>query len=98
MTSKLGWFGAGDAGNLVNVAGVGLLSDNFAARSFAAWLLSETAQRYFTETTFEYSLTGIAAPAGLPALGDLASPKIDLSALAPLGATLEMIRSAGLTE
>jgi iron(III) transport system substrate-binding protein len=98
MTSKLGWFGAGDAGNLVNVAGVGLLSDNFAARSFAAWLLSETAQNYFTEKTFEYSLTGLPAFAGLPALGELASPKIDLSALAPLGATLEMIRSAGLTE
>jgi len=98
MTSKLGWFAAGDAGNLVNVAGVGLLSDNTAARTFAAWLLGDSAQKFFTDTTFEYSLTGLPAAAGLPALGDLASPKIDLSALAPLAATLEMIRSAGLTE
>jgi iron(III) transport system substrate-binding protein len=98
MTSKLAWFAAGDAGNLVNVAGVGVLSDNSAARTFAAWLLGDTAQKYFTEKTFEYSLTGLAAPAGLPALGELAAPKIDLSALAPLAATLEMIRSAGLTE
>lgn len=98
MTSKLAWFAAGDAGNLVNVAGVGVLSDNSGARAFAAWLLGDTAQQYFTDKTFEYSLTGLAAPAGLPALGELASPKIDLSALAPLGATLEMIRSAGLTE
>ena len=98
MTSKIGWFGAGDAGNLVNVAGVGLLSDNSAARTFAAWLLGNSAQKFFTDTTYEYSLTGLPATAGLPALGDLASPKIDLSALAPLAATLEMIRSAGLTE
>jgi iron(III) transport system substrate-binding protein len=43
-------------------------------------------------------LIGIPAQANLPALAALPSVKIDLSALAPLAATLELIRDAGLTD
>ncbi|MEY3677476.1 MAG: hypothetical protein RL351_703 [Actinomycetota bacterium] len=82
MTSKMAWFQAGDAGNLINVAGIGVLSDKPEAQTFAKWLLSETAQTYFVEKTSEYSLTGIPAQANLPALKDIPAAKIDLSALA----------------
>ncbi len=98
MTSKMAWFQAGDAGNLINVAGIGVLSDKPEAQTFAKWLLGETAQTYFVEKTSEYSLTGIPAQANLPALKDIPAAKIDLSALAPLAKTLELIRDAGLTD
>ena len=98
MTSKMAWFQAGDAGNLINVAGIGVLSDKPEAQTFAKWLLSETAQTYFVEKTSEYSLTGIPAQENLPALKDIPAAKIDLSALAPLAKTLELIRDAGLTD
>jgi iron(III) transport system substrate-binding protein len=98
MTSKMAWFQAGDAGNLINVAGIGVLSDKPEAQTFAKWLLSETAQTYFVEKTAEYSLTGIPAQANLPALKDIPAAKIDLSALAPLAKTLDLIRDAGLTD
>lgn len=98
MVSKMAWFEPGDVGNLVNVAGVGVLSDKPEAQTFAKWLLGETAQTYFVEQTAEYSLTGLPASGWLPALDEIASPEIDLSALAPLAATLELIREAGLTD
>ena len=98
MTSKLAWFEKGDVGNLINVAGVGALTDKPEAQTFIKWLLGKSAQTFFVEKTAEYSLTGIPAQANLPALSDLPAVKIDLSQLAPLAATLELIRDAGLTD
>lgn len=98
MTSKMTWFADGDVGNLVNVAGVGVLTNKAEAQTFAKWLLGTTAQTFFVEKTAEYSLIGLAAKAGLPALDKIAAPKIDLSALAPLAQTLDLIRNAGLTD
>ena len=96
MVSKITWFSAGDPGNLVNVAGVGVLSDSAAAEQFAAWLLGETAQLYFVNQTFEYSLTSASVTAGLRPLSELEGPSIDLNDLATLSETLELIRDAGL--
>lgn len=98
MTSKMSWFADGDVGNLVNVAGVGVLTDKPEAQTFAKWLLGTSAQTFFVEKTAEYSLTGLAAKKGLPALNQIASPKIDLSALSTLAQTLDLIRDAGLTD
>lgn len=98
MTSKLAWFETGDVGNLINVAGAGALTDKPEAQIFIKWLLGKSAQTFFVEKTAEYSLTGIPAQANLPALSDLPAVKIDLSQLAPLAATLELIRDAGLTD
>lgn len=98
MTSKMTWFADGDVGNLVNVAGVGVLTNKAEAQTFAKWLLGTTAQTFFVDKTAEYSLIGLAAKAGLPALDKIAAPKIDLSALAPLAQTLDLIRNAGLTD
>jgi iron(III) transport system substrate-binding protein len=96
MKPEIVWFKDGDAGNLINVAGVAVLSDNPSANVFAKWLLGETAQRYFVEKTREYSMTGIPEVSGLKPLKDIRAPKIDLSDLDSLAETLELIRKAGL--
>ena len=96
MKSELAWFEDQDAGNLINVAGVAVLSDNASANVFAKWLLGETAQNYFVQNTWEYSLTGVPEAAGLKPFSEIRSPKIDLSDLDSLAETLELIRKAGL--
>ena len=97
MKSKMTWFADGDAGNLVNVSGVSLLSDNPNALAFASWLLGETAQKYFLEKTFEYSLTSDVSPdPTLPKLSEIKGPEIDLSDLSSLEQTLQLLTEAGL--
>jgi iron(III) transport system substrate-binding protein len=96
MRSKVAWFQAGDPGNLINVAGVGVLSDNPAANEFAKWLLGQTAQQYFVEKTAEYSLIGLAPMYGIKPITEIEAPEFDLSDLATLSETLELIRKAGL--
>jgi iron(III) transport system substrate-binding protein len=96
MKSKIVWFQDGDIGNLINVAGVAVVSDNPSANVFAKWLLGETAQQYFVERTREYSMTGVPEVAGLKPLSEIKAPKIDLSDLESLAQTLELIRKAGL--
>lgn len=97
MKSKMNWFTDGDAGNLVNVAGVSMLSDNPNALVFAEWLLSKTAQNYFLENTFEYSMTSDIAPdPALPKLSQINGPEIDLSDLSSLEQTLQLLSEAGL--
>ena len=96
MKPEIAWFKDGDTGNLINVAGVAVLSDNPSANVFAKWLLGDTAQNYFVERTREYSLTGVPEVAGLKPLKDIKAPAIDLSNLDSLAETLELIREAGL--
>ena len=87
------FFARGDAGNLVNVAGVGVLSDRDQARRFVAYLLSSDAQQYFTTETYEYAVTTDAASQTLPSGVPLA---IDLDALRDLEATLNLLREVGV--
>lgn len=96
MKPEIAWFKDGDTGNLINVAGVAVLSDNPSANVFAKWLLGDTAQKYFVERTREYSLTGVPEVAGLKPLKEIKAPAIDLSDLDSLAETLELIRKAGL--
>ena len=97
MNSRLVQFEASDAGNLVNVAGVGVLNSTDAALDFVRFLLSETGQQYFAEETREYPLVGGVSPADeLTPLSEIQAPAIDLSDLDTLAETLELIRAAGL--
>lgn len=97
MKSKLAWFVQGDTGNLVNVAGVGVLSDNEAALTFVDWLLAENAQKFFLTETFEYALTQSTKPdESLPTLVEIGGPQIDLSNLATLAQTQTLLRETGL--
>jgi iron(III) transport system substrate-binding protein len=97
MTSKIAQFAANDIGNLKNVAGVGILSDNPSANVFVEYLLSQKGQQYFVEQTNEYPLVaGVEPVAGLIPLSDIPAPDFDLNDLDSLEQTLELIRQAGL--
>jgi iron(III) transport system substrate-binding protein len=89
-----------DPGALINVAGVGILrtaSNPKAAEAFVDFLLGEEAQRYLAEETFEYPLSaGVEADPELPPLDEIQTPDIDLSDLADLEGTLELLRDAGV--
>lgn len=100
MRAQLKFLSAGDAGAIVNVSGAGVLSGASTdddALAFVRFLVSEQAQQYFVDTTFEYPLVaGIAAPEGLPSLESLVTPDLDLSDLDDLATTQELLARAGL--
>lgn len=94
------YMAAGDPGGLVNVAGVGVLKaapHPEAAQRFAAYLVGESAQKYFATETAEYPLIAGVQPSGdMPPLSDLEPPAVDLSQLNDLEATQEMLVQTGL--
>lgn len=97
MKSKIAQFASQDVGNLRNVAGVGIVSEDPKAKAFVQFLLSAKAQQYFVDQTFEYPLTkGVAPYPGLTSLSDISAPSFDLNDLDALEKTLELIRQAGL--
>ena len=99
LNSRLAFFNEGDAGNLINLAGVGILRDSDNARAFVDFMLSTESQQYFVTQTSEYPLligASISSNPSLLPLADLPAPEIDLGNLADLQTTLEMIRAAGL--
>jgi iron(III) transport system substrate-binding protein len=92
------FFKGGDPGNLVNVAGIGLLktsSNPQAARTFVEFLLSAKAQQFFVSEVFEYPVTDKVIPnvKFLP-LDELLKlmPKLDLEVLDDLEGTLKLLR------
>ncbi len=100
MRAQLAFPTAGDAGSIVNVTGAGLLVGAAAdgdALAFIEYLLSEEAQQYFVDETFEYPLiAGVDAPEGLPALQTLVNPDLDLADLQTLGETQALLQQYGL--
>lgn len=90
----------GRAGAMINVAGAGILASSKnqdAARRFVDYLLSQDAQRFFTEETFEYPLVaGVAPPQGAVPLSQIRAPEIDLGSLSDLNATLRLLREVGV--
>lgn len=90
----------GDLGSLVNVAGAGVIAgskNHAAAEQFVAYLLSQSFQEYFAAKTYEYPLAlGVAAHPDLPALSTIQTPDIDLSDLADLRGTLELLQEVEL--
>ena len=90
----------GDLGSLINVAGAGVIAgskNQAAAEQFVAYLLSQTSQEYFASETYEYPLAvGVAAHPDLPALSSIQTPDIDLSDLADLRGTLELLQEVEL--
>ncbi len=93
------FFGGGDPGSLVNVAGVGQVASTDQpdeSLAFIEYLLSDDAQTYFSESTYEFPLVeGVEADPRLPAIGSIEAPDVDLSALADLQGTVELLREVG---
>jgi iron(III) transport system substrate-binding protein len=97
-----GFFADGDIGNLVNVAGAGVVNTSRnveAAERFLAFLLSPEAQAYVTDEVYEYPVIPdvVANPllASVEALLE-ASPDVDLDVLEDLDGTLDLLREVGL--
>jgi iron(III) transport system substrate-binding protein len=95
------FFGDGDIGSLVNIAGGGVVTttdDEEAALGFLEFLLSEAGQEYFREETNEYALIeGVADPDGQPPLEEIEHPDIDLSDLDDLEGTVATLKEQGVT-
>ncbi len=89
-----------DSGVLVNVAGIGIVDTSTRkdlAEQLAHYLLSETAQRYFTDRTFEYPLASNITPnLALPPLRSLHTPDMDLNELDDLEGTLRLLQDLGI--
>ena len=91
----------GDPGGLLNVAGVGVLSSSrnkTNAEKLVDYLLSPAAQQYFADQTSEFALlSGITASnSAQPTLASVQSTAIDLSDLASLELTQELLQEVGL--
>jgi iron(III) transport system substrate-binding protein len=87
-----------DGSGFVNVSGVGLLRETPPALELLRFLVSDDAQRYFSEETLEYSLVSGMRPSDVSAAGDVQPPQIDFGAVSSaLGPTLELIQDSGLT-
>ena len=99
ITATLHFFPGGDLGSLINVAGAAILKSTdqpYDALALLDYLLSDGAQEYFAQRTYEYPLVDSVNPSvELPALADIETPEIDLSDLADLQGTLEMIENSG---
>ena len=97
-------FEAGDLGNLMMSAGIGVLdsSDNHDhAVAFIDYLLGQTAQQYFTGTVYEFPVagSGIVPVTGMGvsyADAAEAAPDFDLNLIVDMEGTLDLIREAGL--
>jgi iron(III) transport system substrate-binding protein len=94
------FLGGGDPGGLVNVAGVGILKGTKhqdEAERFLDFMLAKKAQEHFANETFEYPLIdGVAPPAGAPPLDSLDPPDVDLSDLADLRGTQDLLTETGV--
>lgn len=96
------FFKSGDIGNLVNVAGMGLLKTAKSAEhalSFIRFLLEEETQEFFTKNLFEYPMIDSVEPTDkLVTQNELLqrAPKLGLDQLQDLEGTLKLLRKTGL--
>lgn len=94
------FFKASDPGNLVNVAGIGLLKsaeNKDIALKFVEFLLSAQSQQYFTSDVFEYPVIEDITPnPNLSPLSELlqAAPTLDLNKIDDLDGTVKLLQHA----
>jgi len=89
-----------DAGALVNVSGAEVFestSDSELSNNFVRHLLTAEAQEFFATRAFAYPMIPGVQPAGdLPTIDQLNPPDIDLTELADVGGTLDLMRDVGV--
>lgn len=101
ITADIHYLGSDDPGALINVAGVGIVTDTnqqAAAEEAVNYLLSDEAQQYFADTTAEYPVVeGITTTEhDIPPLDQVQGDRIDLNSLASLEETLALLEEVGL--
>src|SRR5690606_6824585 len=88
----------GDIGNLLFVAGAGVLKSSqkeALAQRFIRFLLSQESQQFFTGNVYEYPvIEGVKDAQSAPAVE--AAPELEYSKLSDLDGTLKMMRELGL--
>jgi iron(III) transport system substrate-binding protein len=90
-------FTRNDAGCLVNASGILALSDGDLPVNFIRYLLSQEVQSYLAEQAYEIPLVdGVKPPAGLPSLDRISPPEMDLTKLADLRPTIDLMRNVGI--
>jgi iron(III) transport system substrate-binding protein len=90
-------FTKNDAGCLVNASGIVALRKDELAINFIRYLLTREVQSFLATEAYEIPLVdGVQSPPGLPPLSTISPPKIDLTRLADLRPTLELMRNAGV--
>ena len=93
-------FTTNDAGALVNVSGAEVIkgTDNAElGENFIRHLLSSEAQEFFATQTFGYPMiSGVAPVGGLPTIDELNPPQFDLTKLANVQPTLDLMRDVGI--
>ncbi|RKU39155.1 iron ABC transporter substrate-binding protein [Candidatus Poribacteria bacterium] len=93
------FFKASDPGNLVNIAGIGVLKsaeNKKAALKFVEFLLSTEAQQYFTSDVFEYPVTeGVTQNENLVPLSELIkmAPVFNLNDMDDLDGTVKLLQA-----
>ena len=86
-----------DAGCLVNASGILALKEGDLPANFIRYLLTREVQSYLAEEACEIPLvSGVAPPQGLPGLNTINPPQIDLTRLADLRPTIDLMRNAGV--
>jgi len=94
------YFTEGDAGALVNVSGLEILNGTNNAElasNFVRHVLSSEAQEFFATRAFAYPMIeGVPPVGGLPSIDDLNPPDIDLTELADVSGTVDLMREAGV--
>lgn len=96
------FFPAGDLGSLLIVTAASVIAGSDRseeAQRFIEFMLSEEAQRFFADETFEYPLAGdMEASGSVPPLRDISTTSIDLDELGGgLERTTELIEQSGLS-
>jgi iron(III) transport system substrate-binding protein len=93
------YFDAGDVGNMLNVAGIGLLKSSkntSAAAQFLTFVLSQESQVYIATEVFEYPVVNMDLGSGSIDPARKQAPNLDLEKIADLEATITLLREAGL--
>lgn len=95
-----GFFGPGDAGNLINVSGAGVFDtskNQSLANKLIEFLLAEKTQKRFVSETHEYSVfPNMITPAGQPTFQEIGAPLVNLDSLKNLKQTQELLIKVGL--
>ncbi len=86
-----------DAGCLVNASGIVALGEGDLPINFIRYLLTREVQSYLAREAYEIPLvSGVEPPQGLPPLNEISPPAVDLTRLADLRPTLDLMRDAGV--
>ena len=90
-------FTRNDAGCLVNASGILALTEGELPVNFMHYLLTREVQSFLAREAYEIPLAaGVAPPEGLPTLASVSPPRVDLTQLADLRPTIDLMRDAGV--